>query len=76
MDQALTKPGGEIVHSCVFIADEIAYTKNGASVLAPWALMTLSDVIEFYSWDLPAGQEREISCWRGMERFSAAIVAT
>lgn len=41
-------PEGEIIHSCIYIADDIVYTKNGASPNAPWILMSLSDVVAFY----------------------------
>jgi hypothetical protein len=39
---------GGVVHSCVFIADEIVFTKNGASLTAPWTLNTLSQVLATY----------------------------
>lgn len=42
------KPDGSIIHSCVYIAGDIVYTKNGASPNAPWILMSLSDVEAFY----------------------------
>lgn len=42
------KPDGSIIHSCVYIAAEIVFTKNGASPNAPWILMSLSDVEAFY----------------------------
>lgn len=42
------KTDGTVIHSCIFIADDIVYTKNGASPNAPWILMTLSDVVAFY----------------------------
>ena len=41
----------ETIHSCVFIADDIVYTKNGENSLSPWILMRLGDVQEIY---LPA----------------------
>ena len=39
---------GEGLHTCVQIADDIVLTKNGDSVLAPWALMQLKDVEAIY----------------------------
>ncbi|HEX5218470.1 MAG TPA: hypothetical protein VFZ59_02795 [Verrucomicrobiae bacterium] len=48
----LLKPDHSIVHSCIFVADDIVYTKNGGSPFAPWQLSTLADVMDFYSWDL------------------------
>ena len=41
-------PAGETIHSCVFIADDIVFTKNGENSLAPWILMRLGDVQDIY----------------------------
>ncbi len=49
----LANPGGDIFHSCVFIADNIVFTKNGANPSSPWILMTLDDVVAFYPSDEP-----------------------
>lgn len=35
---------GNAIHSCVYLADDFVYTKNGASVLSPWLIMKLDDV--------------------------------
>ena len=39
---------GEGLHTCVHIADDIVLTKNGDSILAPWALMQVKDVDAIY----------------------------
>lgn len=39
---------GEGLHTCVYVADDIVFTKNGDSVLAPWVLMQLKDVESIY----------------------------
>jgi hypothetical protein len=39
---------GEGLHTCVYIADDIVLTKNGDSILAPWALMQIKDVDSIY----------------------------
>jgi hypothetical protein len=39
---------GDAFHSCVFLADDIVYTKNGRNALSPWILMTLEDVKKIY----------------------------
>lgn len=39
---------GEGLHTCVYIADDIVMTKNGDSILAPWALMQIKDVDAIY----------------------------
>lgn len=42
-------PSGGIIHSCVYIADDIVFTKNGISLSTPWLLMALSDVEAYYT---------------------------
>lgn len=44
---------GTVIHSCVYIADDIVFTKNGTSTIMPWILMNLSDVIAYYPADPP-----------------------
>lgn len=41
---------GEVIHSAIYIADGLVFTKNGNSFLKPWTLMKLSDVQLFYSF--------------------------
>ena len=41
----------EILHSCVYLADDLVYTKNGKNWLAPWVIMKLRDVSAIYSRD-------------------------
>lgn len=48
-----TRPNGTVIHSCVYVADDIVFTKNGSSAVMPWILMNLSDVIAFYPADPP-----------------------
>lgn len=40
---------GNALHSCVYIADDIVYTKNGENMASPWLLMKISDVKRIYS---------------------------
>lgn len=42
------RPDGSVVHSCLYLADDIVFTKNGASANSPWILMSLPDVVAFY----------------------------
>ncbi len=44
----MDKQKGNAYHSCVYIAADIVYTKNGRSRLSPWVLMRLADVRELY----------------------------
>ncbi len=46
-----TRPDGTVIHSCVYIADDIVFTKNGSSFAMPWILMSLNDVIAYYPSD-------------------------
>jgi hypothetical protein len=45
----VTTPKGEVVHSAVYIADDIVFTKNGAAFSQPWLLMRLDDLLTFFS---------------------------
>jgi hypothetical protein len=45
----LLTPSKRFVHAAVYLADDLVFTKNGFSALQPWILMTLSDVVTFYS---------------------------
>ena len=42
-------PEGNALHSCVYVADDIIYTKNGENMAAPWLLMKIGDVKRIYS---------------------------
>jgi hypothetical protein len=39
---------GNATHSCVFIADEIVFTKNGENSATPWIFARLEDVKQIY----------------------------
>lgn len=39
---------GDAFHSCVHLADNIVFTKNGRNILSPWVLMRLEDVEKIY----------------------------
>lgn len=40
---------GSPMHACVYIADDIVYTKNGASVFRPWTMMKLDAMLLHWS---------------------------
>lgn len=42
---------GDAFHSCVYIADDIVFTKNGRNVLSPWIFARLEDVKKVYLYD-------------------------
>ena len=44
----LNEPDGSSIHSAVFIADDIVFTKNGPSAATPWVLSTIAEMKAFY----------------------------
>jgi len=52
--------GDSVIHSCVFVADDIVYTKNGENILAPWVMQRLSDVSAIYR----SGPEVQVRAFR------------
>lgn len=40
---------GKGVHSCIYLADDFVFTKNGAAFSVPWLLGRLETVVSFYS---------------------------
>jgi hypothetical protein len=54
-------PGTDrLVHSCIYIADNIVYTKNSRSLRSPFVLMKLEDLLIFKASAAPLG----IKAWR------------
>lgn len=43
---------GNALHSCVYVADDIVYTKNGENMASPWLLMKIGDVKRIYSYEM------------------------
>jgi len=44
----LMSPQGDVVHSCVYIADDLVFNKKGAHFLEPWILIKLKDAVDLY----------------------------
>ncbi|MCB1231244.1 MAG: hypothetical protein KDN19_13300 [Verrucomicrobiae bacterium] len=63
-------PGsGRVVHSCVYLADDIVYTKNGPGLLRPWILMRMPDLIT----RLASEQVPVVEGWRRKDVISPQI---
>ncbi len=60
----LARPNGSIIHSMVYVADNIVYTKNGENLWHPWMYSRLSDVVDIYSVMLPPGQQLSLRYFR------------
>ncbi len=58
-------PGGEIIHSCVYLAANLVFTKNGDSIRQPWSIMDLDDVTDLYSVMSPDGVN--VQYWRNRD---------
>ena len=60
-----SKPGGGgVVHSAVYLADDIYYTKNGSTFTYPWMLETLTDLLKQYSFQVEPGEKLVVSYFR------------
>lgn len=56
----LLDQNGNAIHSAVYIADDIVFTKNGNNYAQPWVLMRLPNLLSLYSvTDTP-----RIACYR------------
>lgn len=44
----LLTQGGQLIHSAVYVADDIVFTKNGAMAAHPWMLMRISDIVQLF----------------------------
>ena len=42
---------GDAFHSCVHLADNMVFTKNGRNILSPWVIMRLEDVKKIYLYN-------------------------
>ena len=60
----LATPSGEILHSAVFIADEIVFTKNGSTAIYPWMFSTIPDLLMQYSFHALDGQQLTLRYFR------------
>ncbi len=45
----ITNQAGEVIHSAVYIADDICFTKNGVNFAQPWILMHMADLSDVYT---------------------------
>jgi hypothetical protein len=60
----LAKPDGNIIHMAVFIADNIVYTKNSGNFRDPFILMTLPDMLDHFSAQIPEDQSLRVQYFR------------
>ena len=53
-------PTGDALHACVYVADDMVFTKNGDGMVKPWILMWLADVKKLYLRE----QGSRVACYR------------
>lgn len=49
----LVNEKGDLIHMCVYIADNFVFTKNGINQLQPWVLMKMQDMLLFFPSEKP-----------------------
>lgn len=61
----LKNEDGDAFHSCVFLADDLVFTKNGRNQLSPWIISTIEDVSRVYLSITPG----RIQAYRRKDQF-------
>lgn len=56
----LVQPDGVVVHSCVYLAADVVFTKNGSAFSVPWLLGNLDSIVAFYT----IGPPLSVRCYR------------
>lgn len=51
---------GEVIHSAVYIADNLVFTKNGINFAQPWILMRIPNLCEVFT----SGEEPKVAYYR------------
>lgn len=60
----LAKPNGDIIHLAVYLAAGIVYTKNSGNFRDPFILMTLQDMVDRFSVQIPEDQKLDVQFYR------------
>lgn len=47
-DMLLFRDQGKPIHGCIYIADDIVYTKNSADIYSPWILMRIDELLAYH----------------------------
>ena len=50
----LSDSTGKAIHLCVYLADDVVFTKNGGDYMQPWVLMKIPDMLAYYNTKQPA----------------------
>ena len=60
----LTRPDGNVIHSAIYIAADVVYTKNSGNFRDPFILMKLSDMVDHFSTQIPEDQKLGVNYLR------------
>lgn len=58
------KPDGSIIHSAVFVAGDVVFSKNGDTPIHPWMLATTSNLLEQYSFQVAPEEKLSVLYYR------------
>lgn len=58
------KPDGSVIHSAVYLADNVVFSKNGDTSIHPWMLTTVPDLLEQYSFLVGPNEQLGLSYYR------------
>jgi len=57
-------PDGSMIHSAVYLAANIVFTKNGDTQMHPWMFSTVQNLIDQYSFQVPPDRQLEVKYFR------------
>ncbi len=57
-------PDQQFIHSAVYLADDLVYTKNGDNLRNPWMLSTITNLLDIYSINVAEGQKLTLYYFR------------
>ncbi len=60
----LATEAGAAVHAATYIADDLVFTKNGATYTQPWILMRMDDMLAIYSVPQPVESPLKVHYYR------------
>jgi hypothetical protein len=64
----LFHPGGATLHSAVYLADDLVFTKNGGANTQPWIYMRMQDMLDYYAACSPPDDPPQIVALRRKAR--------
>lgn len=57
----LTRADGRLLHSCVYLADDVVYTKNGPGRSNPWMLLKVQDLLTHFAAGVPESEHLRVT---------------